>query len=138
LKGVGAPEYYVGGKIDDINKKQWIEEGATIALSAQTYIANVMEKLELLFGVEQFPKTNCPMTGTYHPELDNSPLLDNLHGSKYHALIGSANWIITLGRFDIAYATMALARYSMAPWEGHFKAMQKVFGYLRKYPKGES
>jgi hypothetical protein len=76
------------------------------------------------------------MSDTYHPELDDSPLLDDLHSSKYCALIGSANWIITLGCFDIAYATMALARYSMAPREGHFKAMQKVFGYHRKYPKG--
>jgi hypothetical protein len=96
-----------------------------------------MDKLESLYGVEQFPKTNCPMSDTYHPELDDSPLLDDLHSSKYRALIGSANWIITLGRFNITYATMALARYSMAPQEGHFKAMQKVFlGYLRKYPKG--
>jgi len=31
---------------------------------------------------------------------------------------------------------MALARFSMAPRQGHFKAMQKEFGYLQKYPKG--
>jgi hypothetical protein len=97
-----------------------------------------MDKLESLCGVEQFPKTNCPMTNTSHLELDHSPLLDDLlHGSKYCALISKANWIITLGRFNIAYATMlALARYSMAPREGHFKAMCKVFGYLQKYLKG--
>jgi hypothetical protein len=136
LKGVGTPEYYLGGNIDDVSDKQWVSDGVLIALSARTYIANVMEKLETLCGVEQFAKANCPMSDLYHPELDESPLLDDMHASKYRALIGSANWVITLGRFDIAYATMALARHSMAPREGHFKAMQRVFGYLRKHQKG--
>jgi hypothetical protein len=136
LKGVGAPEYYLGGSIDDIVDKQWQEEGVFTALSARTYIENVMEKLELLCGVEQFHKANSPMNDIYHPETDETPLLDDEHASKYRGLIGSANWIITLGRFDIAYATMALARFSMAPREGHFKAMKRVFGYLRKYTKG--
>ncbi len=136
LKGVGTPEYYLGGNIDDVSDKQWVSDGVLVALSARTYIANVMEKLETLCGVEQFAKANCPMSDLYHPELDESPLLDDMHASKYRALIGSANWVITLGRFDIAYATMALARHSMAPREGHFKAMQRVFGYLRKHQKG--
>ena len=136
LKGVGTPEYYLGGNIDLLDDQQWLDEGITTALSAQTYIGNVMDKLETLCGVEQFSKSNCPMADTYHPELDDSPLLNELHSSKYRALIGSANWIITLGCFDIAYATMALARFSMAPHHGHFKAMQKVLGYLRKFPKG--
>ncbi len=95
-----------------------------------------MEILDTVCGAEQFAKTDCHMSDLYHPELDKSPLLDDMHASKYRALIGSANWVITLGRFDIAYATMALARHSMAPREGHFKAMQRVFGYLRKHQKG--
>jgi hypothetical protein len=135
LKGVGSPEYYLGGNIDDIDDMQWVNDGVLIALSAHTYIPNVMDKLETLCGVKQFLKANCPMSDIYHPELDDSPLLDDLHLSKYRALIGSANWIITLGRFDIAYATMALARHSMAPRKGHFKAMQQDFGYLRKHQK---
>jgi len=51
--------------------------------------------------------------------------------------LGSANWIITLGRFDIAYATNTLSRYSMAPKEGHMAAMHRIFGYLRNKPKGQ-
>jgi hypothetical protein len=85
LKGIGAPEYYLGGNIDDVTKKQWLAEGVSVTLSARTYIANVIDKLESLCGVEQFPKTNCPMSDTYHLELDDSPLLDDLHSSKYCA-----------------------------------------------------
>jgi hypothetical protein len=91
LKGVGAPKYYLGGNIDEVSEKQWIEDGVLTALSARTYITNVMEKFEKLCGVEQFAKANCPMSNIYHPELDNTPLRDDLHSSKYHALIGSAN-----------------------------------------------
>src|SRR5210317_1487012 len=49
----------------------------------------------------------------------------------------TANWIVTIGKFDIAYATSTLARYSSAPREGHLEAMRRVFGYLRVFPTGE-
>ena len=52
-------------------------------------------------------------------------------------MIGSANWIITLGRFDIAYAVNVLSRYSMAPIIGHMEALQRIFGYLRYRPKAK-
>ena len=51
-------------------------------------------------------------------------------------MIGSANWIITLGRFDIAYAIKALSWFNMQPREGHLKAVKHVFGYLKAFPKG--
>ena len=50
-------------------------------------------------------------------------------------LIGSGNWIVTLGRFDTHYAVGTLARYSAIPREGHLKAMLKVFGYVKTYNK---
>ena len=46
------------------------------------------------------------------------------------------NWIITLGRFDIAYAVNTLSRYSAFPSEGHLKALMRVFGYLDAHPNG--
>ena len=50
-------------------------------------------------------------------------------------LIGSANWAITLGRFDVHYATSTLGRYNCAPREGHLKAMLRMFGYLKHHMK---
>jgi hypothetical protein len=52
-------------------------------------------------------------------------------------MIGSANWVITLGRLDITYATNTVAKYSMAPREGHLIALKRLFGYLRKHPDGQ-
>ena len=60
-----------------------------------------------------------------------------MEASKYRSLIESANWIVALGRFDIAYATSTLARYSAMPRIGHYKAAQRIFSYLRKYPYGK-
>ena len=44
---------------------------------------------------------------------------------------------MALGRFDIAYATSTLARFSTAPRKGHYKEAQRIFSYLRKFPKGK-
>lgn len=72
------------------------------------------------------------MSELYHPEVDNSPLLNAVGHSKFCSLVGCANWLVTLGRFDIAYAVNALSRFSMAPRQGHLQAMIRIFGYLKK------
>jgi hypothetical protein len=78
------------------------------------------------------------MMEAYHLEIEVSPLLDGTRASKYRAMIGSANWIVTLGRLDIAYATNCKACLSMAPSrKGHMIAMKRLFGYLRKFPGAE-
>ena len=135
LKGVGAPRYYLGGDVLDLDE-QWEKEGLTHALSAQTYIQNCIPKLAKMIGIEQFAKKKTPFDDKYHPELDESPLCSPERISKYRSMIGSANWILTLGRFDIAYTLSTLSRYSMAPREGHFQAMIRLFGYLMNYNKG--
>jgi hypothetical protein len=66
-----------------------------------------------------------------------TPLLDTKQSSLFHGFVGSANWMITLDRFDIAYATAALARFSMAPREGHIHAMKHLFGYVKQFPHGQ-
>ena len=48
------------------------------------------------------------MITDYHPELDDSPLLDAKGVKIYQMLIGCAQWAVTLGRYDIQYATNTL------------------------------
>ena len=55
----------------------------------------------------------------------------------YCAIIGSLNWMVTLGQIDIAYATNTLARFSMEPRIGHLKAAFRVLGYLQA-PQSDS
>jgi len=76
------------------------------------------------------------MSKIKHKETNNSSLLDVEKHSKFRSLVGSANWLVTLGRFGIAYAVNAYSRFSMAPRQGHLKGMIRVFGYLKKFSKG--
>ena len=55
--------------------------------------------------------------------------------NKFRMLVGSANWTITLGRFDVHFAVSTLRWYSVAPRQGHLKAMLRVFGYLKYHIK---
>ncbi len=129
LKGLGVPEYYLGSNVEEIQNRHWNQKGICVALSAKTYIEKSTKKLEGIVG-KQFPKQEAPMLESYHLELDDSPLLCEKYATKYCAIFCSAGWCVALRRFDVAYATSTLARYSMAPREGHYKKAQRIFGYL--------
>ena len=81
---------------------------------------------------QTFGNFNSPMSESLHPELDDTPFLGEIKHSQYRSLVGCANWLVTLGRFDIAYATNSFSRFSMQPREGHMKGIIRVFGYLGK------
>ena len=107
-----------------------------LTFNSQTYIKNVVEHFGRLFGSDlHLYKT--PMSDEYHPETDDTPLLDARGGSLYRGLIASANWAITLGHFDIQYVTQTLSRYSMAPREGHLHAMKESLRLPQEVPKRE-
>jgi hypothetical protein len=69
-----------------------------------------------------------------HPEEDCSPLLDSYHHREYQALIGMLQWVTTISRADVYYATSSLSRFSAAPREGHLSHVLQVWGYHKKYP----
>ena len=106
-----------------------------MAVSTRTYIETAVTRLETMLNC-QFSLHNSPMAEALHPELDDSPLLDASGHTKFRSLVGCANWLTTLGRFDIAYAVNSLSRFSQAPSQGHLEAMKRVFGYLKKWSKG--
>ena len=72
-----------------------------------------------------------------HLEIDDSPTLNPARHSQFRSLVGFANWLVTLGRFDVVYAVNTFSRFSMQPREGHFKGMIRLFGYLKKFRKGK-
>ena len=96
----------------------------------------MLPRMAKLLDIEQFSKLNTPMDANYHPELDETDLVDAAGITQYKSMLGSLNWVNTLGRFDIAYALNTMSRYTMAPRVGHFKAMKRIFGYLRAHPHG--
>lgn len=64
LKGVGPPQYHLGGDF-------YRDPDGTLCLSARTYIQRLLENYRLLYG--ESPKTYVtPLVKGDHPELDNS------------------------------------------------------------------
>jgi hypothetical protein len=51
LKNVGIPEYYLGGNVEFLGDS-WKNQGLGLAISARTYIQNIIPKFENLFGKE--------------------------------------------------------------------------------------
>ena len=136
LKGVGYPEYYLGGNTEVLGE-EWTKDALTIALSSETYVKNVIPKFVTLLKKDNLKSYGTSMSSTYHPEIDESNLIkDNDKISLYRSTIGSLNWLIVLGRFDILYATSTLSRYNMAPREEHFDALIQILGYLQDNPRG--
>jgi hypothetical protein len=72
LKSVGIPEYYLGGHVEFLGEA-WKNQGLGLALSAKTYIQNIIPKFEGLFGKECKP-IKTPMSKGYHPKIDHSPI----------------------------------------------------------------
>jgi hypothetical protein len=95
LKSVGIPEYYLGGNVEFLGET-WKNQGLGLALSAKTYIQNVIPKFEGLFGKE-LNSIMTPMSEGYHPEIDDSPLCTEDDSAKYRSIIGCSIWIIVLG-----------------------------------------
>jgi hypothetical protein len=81
LKSVGIPEYYLGEKVEFLGEV-WKNQGLELALSAKTYIQNVIPKFEGLFGKE-FKPIKTPMSEGHHPEVDDSPLCTGDDSAKY-------------------------------------------------------
>ena len=83
----------------------WLKHNVKMAFSAQTYITTCVERVTKILGKQDLASHSAPISATYHPELDDSPVLNEEDHAKFRSLVGCANWLVTLGRFDIAYAT---------------------------------
>ena len=93
LKGVGTPEYYLGADVEYIKT----DDGKKMTTSAKTYIRHLVGKCAKLMDWNM-RCYNSPENHGYHPELDESPFLDEDQHVLYRILVGSLNWCVTLGR----------------------------------------
>ena len=135
LKNVGPPEHCLEGNVDCMDE-HWTKENMNPSFSAKTHIANLIPKFELCLN-HHFETVKSPMAPECHLEVDDSPLPSDEDASEFRSVIGSLNWLITLGRFDVHCATNALSRFGMAPREGHMKAALRVLTHVKTFPKGK-
>ena len=111
MKGVGSPMYHLGA--DFIR-----DDDGMLCMGAQTYAKRLCATFESLYGEQ--PKTVfSPLDHEDHPELDDTPLCGPDDITKFQSLIGACQWMISLGRFDIAQSIMSLSRFRHCPCIGH-------------------
>jgi hypothetical protein len=125
LKGVGPLTYHLG--CDYFRDKD-----GTLCYGPRKYISKMIGQFENMFGCKPREYTS-PLEKGDHPEVDTSELLDAEGIKKYQTMIGSLQWAVSLGRFDIQTATMTMSRFRAAPRQGHLDRLKRMYGYLRKY-----
>jgi hypothetical protein len=124
-KSITEPEYYLGNDYKKDRKGRW-------CIGCKQYLKEALARVESIFG--SLRKCSVPMTAGDHPELDDSPLLNDDKHRKYQMIIGMLNWVVTIGRLDVAFSTSSLSRFTACPREGHLDRSLHVFGYLKKRP----
>ena len=127
-KGVGPLEYHLGCTY----KK---DPDGTLAADPRRYVNKILESYERMFK-EKPRKSRPPLEGGDHPELDTSELCDDHQTKQFQTLIGQLQWLISLGRFDIAVHVMSLSRFRAQPRKGHLDRDKRIVGYLLFLPDG--
>ena len=112
LKGTGTITYHLG--MDFFRDKD-----NTLCMAPRKYIEKICDSFERMFGHPPKQTVTSPIEKNDHPELDTSELLDLEWIQKYQSLIGSLQWNITIGSFDIQTSVMTLSSFRAAPRRGH-------------------
>ena len=86
-----------------------------------------------LFGYMQDKKHRSPLPDGDHPELDTSAFLDEENSVRYQSLVGSMQWAISIGRWDIQTAVMSMSSFRAQPRKGHMKRVKRIYGHLSRF-----
>lgn len=125
IKKIGPPTFHLGCDYVRGPDGRW-------SIGTETYVKETMERVKTMLGRKDLGKDDTPISPTFHPELDNSQLLDVDQHRLYQQLVGIAQWLITCGRLDLCYAISSLSRFSSAPRIKHLNALERVFKYINK------
>ena len=74
-----------------------------------------------------------PLEHGDHPEIDTSEELNETGIKQFQSMIGSLQWAISLGRFDISTTVMTLSSLRVSPRKGHLERAKRTYGYLSKF-----
>ena len=128
LKGTERIKYLLGCDY-------WRENDGTLCSAPKKYIEKMQDTYERLFGEPPIPRKS-PMDANAHPELDTTEFCEEEEKMIYQSLIGAVQWVISLGRFDIAVHVMTLGSFRCAPRTGHLEAVKRLYGYLTQMDQG--
>ncbi|MGL5917965.1 MAG: reverse transcriptase domain-containing protein, partial [Cetobacterium sp.] len=124
LKGTGPATYHLGV---DYSR----DANGILCMAPRKYVDKLIDAYARMFGSK--PKQfNSPLEHGDHPELDTSIELEIDDIKKYQTMIGSLQWVVQIGRFDITTAVMTLSSFRANPRQGHLDRAKRIYGYLTK------
>ena len=125
LKGTGPISFHLGMEF-------FRDEHGVLCIKPEKYIIKMVDNYKRIFGEPPKQTVMSPLEKGDHPELDTSELLDSTGIITYQSLIGSAQWVISIGRFDVQTAVMTMSSFRVAPRRGHLDRVKRIYGYLSK------
>jgi hypothetical protein len=128
LKGSGPMTFHLGCDY-------WRDKHGVLCCAPLKYIDRMIDNYERMYGSK--PKHYVsPLEKGDHPELDTSDECGMDETKQFQSLIGSLQWSISLGRFDVGNAVMTLSSFRVNPRKGHLERAKRVVGYLAKMKHG--
>ena len=132
----GEPGRYLGSNIEKVQLKNG---DITWSMHSKEYVQNAIRNLEEILQndgaapLKIFGKRagERPFPSNYRPELDVSPVLNDVLSNRYLQLIGILRWAVELGRIDIMVEVSVLSQHQCQPREGHLAALYRIFWYLK-------
>jgi hypothetical protein len=116
LKGTGKFAFHLGCDF-------FHDDKGILCMAPKKYIEKMMIGYEQMFEEKLLTKVHSALEKGDHPELDTLELLDQTGVQQYQSLIGSLQWAISLGRFDIA-------SFRALPPRGHLEQAKQICSYL--------
>ena len=138
-ESIGVPTTYLGAQVkqfrfedsEDPDKPVW-------AMSSEKYVKEAIRNVELELDKcdeKLATRITTPLASGYRPELDMSPLCDDLKTNYYQNLIGVLRWAVELGRIDIHCPVALLSQYLAQPRLGHLDQALHIFAYLKQHQR---
>lgn len=121
MTDLGACKYYLGMTVrrDRPNR--------TIHLGQRAYIENVLRD----FDMWEVRPVATPMDQTKLAAADEDYKCDPDHRIRYQSAVGSLMYAMLGTRPDLAFAVSVVSRYAANPTESHWKAVKRIFRYLK-------
>ena len=134
LKDVGLPTKYLGAKVGN----HTLDDGTKASyMSEEEYLKNEIPEIQKKFGniVDHFGKSalDTPAPTDFHPELDQSDLLDEDNLWLYQSYIEILRWATELGRVELTHSAAIMPKFGATPREGHLRALLRIFAYCKKH-----
>ena len=130
---IGDPDVYLGSKIRKVKLPNGVEAWASCPSKyVQEAVGNVEAYLAKEYGGRKLQRrATSPWPTDYVCELDTSPELDAAKANYFQSQMGVLQWMVELGRTDIACEVSKLSSHLALPREGHLDAVFHVFAHLK-------